>query len=422
MKYNQPYGVSDPNAPYINGNPSTGTMGSIPPAASIEFPQREIVNLITDVSIVPDNADLHQLAKGIQGGKLSFGPEIGSLADFHLTFTPTLLAYVDGMMVRFRALRDAPGPCALRIDALPQKALVKRGGSPIQPYDFGNGDMLECVYDALNNRFMVLGLQPVSSLHAALDYYINFATGNDITNDGLTAISPFKTINRAINGALSFNQNGYAVNIHCADGASFDQVNCPAINGTGRINIYGNVSNPAACTITRNGGAASGSCFVVVGPQYYISGFKLSSLVATPDDPGFGIWSAGDGATGSGALHFGPCLGGCMVVSGGHIDADGPFNVSGASGCFTNSDGGFLILNNLHPPTIALAAGASFTSAFAIAGRGGVNSTRFSGITGTATGKKYLATGNGVVDSGGQSVSFYPGDVAGTFATGGQYV
>ena len=48
MQYNPPYGVSDPNAPYINGNPSTGTMGSIPPAASIEYPQREIVNFISD--------------------------------------------------------------------------------------------------------------------------------------------------------------------------------------------------------------------------------------------------------------------------------------------------------------------------------------------------------------------------------------
>jgi hypothetical protein len=46
MQYNAPYGVSDPNGAYINGNPSTGTMGSIPPAMSIEHPQREIVNVI----------------------------------------------------------------------------------------------------------------------------------------------------------------------------------------------------------------------------------------------------------------------------------------------------------------------------------------------------------------------------------------
>ena len=46
MLYNQPFGITDPNAPYINGNPNTGTMGSIPPALSIEHPQREIVKVI----------------------------------------------------------------------------------------------------------------------------------------------------------------------------------------------------------------------------------------------------------------------------------------------------------------------------------------------------------------------------------------
>jgi hypothetical protein len=63
MKYQRPYGVSDPNAAYVNGNPSTGTMGSIPPAASIEYPQREIVNLITDSKFTPTDADLVSSAK-----------------------------------------------------------------------------------------------------------------------------------------------------------------------------------------------------------------------------------------------------------------------------------------------------------------------------------------------------------------------
>jgi hypothetical protein len=41
VKYNQPYGVSDPNAAYVNGDPSAGIQGSIPPAASIEYPHRQ---------------------------------------------------------------------------------------------------------------------------------------------------------------------------------------------------------------------------------------------------------------------------------------------------------------------------------------------------------------------------------------------
>ena len=47
MQYNGPFDQpTNPNASYVNGNPATGTQGSIPPAASIEFDQREIVNVI----------------------------------------------------------------------------------------------------------------------------------------------------------------------------------------------------------------------------------------------------------------------------------------------------------------------------------------------------------------------------------------
>ena len=79
MKYNQPFDQTDPNAPYQNGNPATGTDGSIPPAESIEFPQREIVNVISwafshgyvdstgALCAAPTNADLEQLRKAIQG-------------------------------------------------------------------------------------------------------------------------------------------------------------------------------------------------------------------------------------------------------------------------------------------------------------------------------------------------------------------
>lgn len=79
MKYFQPYGVTDPDAPYINGNPSTGTMGSIPPGESIEHDQREIVEVINYANShgyrdregvpcePPTDLDLTQLRKAIWG-------------------------------------------------------------------------------------------------------------------------------------------------------------------------------------------------------------------------------------------------------------------------------------------------------------------------------------------------------------------
>jgi hypothetical protein len=78
--YNQPLDQpSNPNAPYTDGDPQAGIQGSIVPAASIEFDQREIVEVITRANVrgysdfsgtpcaIPANSDLLQLRKAIEG-------------------------------------------------------------------------------------------------------------------------------------------------------------------------------------------------------------------------------------------------------------------------------------------------------------------------------------------------------------------
>ena len=66
MKYVQPYGVSDANASYVDGNPALGVEGSAVPAKAIEHPMREIVYLITQAGLTPDEAKLTQVYDAIQ--------------------------------------------------------------------------------------------------------------------------------------------------------------------------------------------------------------------------------------------------------------------------------------------------------------------------------------------------------------------
>lgn len=66
MQYNAPYGSADPNAPYVDRNMAAATKGSVPPAAAIEFPQREIMAVITAAGIAGSNGDLTQLLQAIQ--------------------------------------------------------------------------------------------------------------------------------------------------------------------------------------------------------------------------------------------------------------------------------------------------------------------------------------------------------------------
>jgi hypothetical protein len=122
MKYNQPYGAPGANDPYINGNPSTGTMGSIPPAASIEYPQREIVEVIAAGGLTPDNADLTQLAKAIQGGKIIFGGTSANAGNaFSASVSPVPNALTVGMcvVVKMNAAPTGPATFALIRSALP---------------------------------------------------------------------------------------------------------------------------------------------------------------------------------------------------------------------------------------------------------------------------------------------------------------
>ena len=61
MKYVPPLGATDPNASYQDGNPEAGILGSIVPAAAIERPQREILNVLTAAGLTPSDTDLTQL-------------------------------------------------------------------------------------------------------------------------------------------------------------------------------------------------------------------------------------------------------------------------------------------------------------------------------------------------------------------------
>lgn len=57
---------TDPDAPYVNGDPRIGRRGSIPPFEAVDHPQREIVEVIEWSGQTPDHEDLEQLRKALQ--------------------------------------------------------------------------------------------------------------------------------------------------------------------------------------------------------------------------------------------------------------------------------------------------------------------------------------------------------------------
>lgn len=88
MLYNAPFGSADPNAPYVNGNPATGQMGSIPPALAFEHPQREIISTITKAGLTPSGSDVEQLAKAIRSHGMNYRAAGGSANALTVTLDP----------------------------------------------------------------------------------------------------------------------------------------------------------------------------------------------------------------------------------------------------------------------------------------------------------------------------------------------
>lgn len=146
MKYEAPYGVSDPNAGYINGDPSIGRQGSIPPAAAIEYPQREIVEVISANGYIPTDADLTQLTQATRSQRVNFVKDTGSVNTMSVALDPPLQSYTLGLPLRVLVYATNTGGSSL--DAGCGRAPVRRpDGSNTQPGDLPAAGIVDLVWD-----------------------------------------------------------------------------------------------------------------------------------------------------------------------------------------------------------------------------------------------------------------------------------
>jgi hypothetical protein len=436
MKYEPPYGAPGSNDPYINGNPSTGTMGSIPPAASIENPQREIVNLIAAAGLTPSDGDLNQLARGIQSGNIIYGVDTGSATAYAVTLNPPLLAYSDGLAVWVLPGNSNSGPATFNINGLGARNIVRRGGAALSAGDMPQGYKSLLTYNALHANFELYGtgftpagFLPV--LTANTNLYVNASTGDDTNYDGTSAAvsgphGPFKTISRAMNESFKYGPSLYTMTINIAAGTYNEACQTPpvrgpslVIKGAGATNTfvtgqtdshtffcgYGNtMAVQDICGSAGSGTYGPPSIFVT-----YNGGFMTTNNTASNTANGFVFWADNAGTS----------------AVGNHT-----FNASSTVQAGFYSAGAQMVLYSGISKTIAtytFGGAVTVTGAFAqVSGNGGIWAspapyTNLWANTGFVTGAKYFANYNGVIYVLGLGPNFFPGTVAGAVSTGGQY-
>lgn len=447
MKYNQPYDQpSNPNASYIDGNPSAGIQGSIVPAASIEYPQRELMNLITACGLVGTNSDLSQLLEsiknvdvcnilknsinhGTQNAWVAVVPPLPSGTNFPIG---TALWFCPGQP-------SVTGGTTFSLNGSPPARVTLPDRSPLLDHDVPSGfTWVFMFWDGVVWQVLAgISRTPGSivTLYANASWFVSAITGSDTLYDGTQpAISgshgPFQTIQRAVNETTKYNMNGYAQFIYVADyttGGSYAPVALPATNGSGTVYLIGNQATPANCPITA---ATQYYCAILqTAGQYGIEGFRLSTVGGGYD----GLAVNGGKMQGYGSLQFGPCGRYHMSAgNGGNLILNGPptnnttIIEAGANAAahFAAATGGSTGIWTPTFPAVNLnILGSVNITAFLSATYAGSFQGFYNSITGFANchGKKYDSSMNGLIGTltGGPAV--IPGDVAGTTESGGQY-
>lgn len=250
------------------------------------------------------------------------------------------------------------------------------------------------------------------------DLYVNGSTGND-ANNGLSPATAKQTISAAVTTAWTFPPSQYTITIHVADGTYNESVYTPTTPGPAVV-ITGNSTTPSNVVVQ---GVNNKHCFAVVGPNFLTVEY-LKVITGTGTICGFA--SIGSGAS----------LTTRNTVSGACAYAvHEAYNSASLSvGSHTYSGNSPFAILTLSGGNLTLSGNASFVistpitlTAWASAGSNGTIGTTpppqlptFTNA-GNATCKKYEAYLNGVITSGGAGVNYFPGGVAGTTATGGQY-
>ena len=149
MKYTPPFGSIDPNASYVNGDPATGTQGSIPPAAAQEQPQREILAVITAAGLTPSQSDLTQLQQAIrrQIALGSYAVAGGTANALTATLTPAPAALTAGLTVWLDIAAANTGAATLNLNGLGAVPILRQSGDALAAGDLAPPAIVPMTYD-----------------------------------------------------------------------------------------------------------------------------------------------------------------------------------------------------------------------------------------------------------------------------------
>jgi hypothetical protein len=343
------------------------------------------------------------------------------------TFSPAITSgqQIPGLVVQVKLANTITGACTINVNGLGAKN-VTLGDASRPPYNVfiaGMDLLLEydgTQYEIVNTAASMFYLRPTANY----TIYVNTATGSDTLYDGTSAsvvggsssAGPVKTIQHAVNLAFGYAPSQFTITIQVAAGTYNESVATPSYAGPNLV-----INGASTASVVVNSGNAN--CFTVSGPNtvliqnltiqnsgiYPYNGFSVSAGASlttnnTQSNACSVPFAAGPGGTLSPGNHVFNGSGYALFFAEGGSIGLGPLaytintaiSVSGTGAAVAWAGlNGIIAVNNITPPTF-------FNPSF-------------------VNGPKYQANLNGTINANTLGVNFFPGSVAGSTQTGGQY-
>ncbi|MBI3788054.1 MAG: hypothetical protein HY276_07340 [Ignavibacteriales bacterium] len=250
----------------------------------------------------------------------------------------------------------------------------------------------------------------VSQLQQNRTYYVS-PTGSD-SNDGLCLGQAFLTIQKAVDVASIVINNGYNITIQLANGTYTTGAVLKRYSGSGVITIQGNSTYHDSVLVYPNG---YGFYSENRGVKWIIKDLKVQTSGVVENASIF----AEGGFIEVQGVNFGIGAGDQLRAErGGRIRVAGNYTISG--GAYRHVHVRFGGEIELQYVTVTLTGTPNFSVFVEVSAcaSGAFYSLTFSG---SATGSRYRVDVNGVISTFGGGANYFPGNAAGTTATGGQY-
>lgn len=258
-------------------------------------------------------------------------------------------------------------------------------------------------------------------LTASRTYYVRTDGSNSNTGLANTAGGAFLTIQKAVDTVAGLDVGSQTVTIQVADGTYTTAVllkNVVGFGAAGSLVIQGNNGTPANVVIS----TTSADAFTADGLNVV---WDIKDLKIQTTTTGGGIVCKNGATVRYGNLNFG-AIGGSSsgqieCYLGGKVTQLSNYTISGAAPYHWKIyDGGEVL--GLPSSTITVSGTPAFGSFFILCGTLGLFDGFGITFSGSATGTRYSVYGNAAVFTASGGANYFPGNVAGSTASGGQYL